>query len=144
MYIYIYIYNNKEEKRLNKLFIRYAQIFGPAAFLGGEKTDTSFCHIRHPDGSESGQSYLIYINYVHTHTYRKLTCKCEVFSTRPPSQLLVLKWNMVKYLVNPVPYFAPAPHWKTKGQIKCCMLVDIALDLDLMKRPSAWDLGVSL
>ena len=38
MYVYICI-NNKEEKRLNKLFIRYAQIFGPAAFLGGAKTD---------------------------------------------------------------------------------------------------------
>ena len=29
----------KKKKRLNKLFIRYAQIFGPAAFLGGAKTD---------------------------------------------------------------------------------------------------------
>ena len=33
----IYLNNNKEEKRLNKLFIHYAQIFGPAAFLGGAK-----------------------------------------------------------------------------------------------------------
>ena len=34
--INIYIY---KKKRLNKLFIRYTQIFGPAAFLGGAKTD---------------------------------------------------------------------------------------------------------
>ena len=41
-HIYIYIYINKEEKRLNKLFIRYAQFFGPAAFLGGAKTDCTY------------------------------------------------------------------------------------------------------
>ena len=36
--MYVYIYITKKKKRLNKLFIHYAQIFGPVAFLGGAKT----------------------------------------------------------------------------------------------------------
>ena len=36
LYIYIYIYITQQRKILNKLFFRYAQIFGPAAFLGWE------------------------------------------------------------------------------------------------------------
>ena len=40
---YIYIYKTKKKNRLSKLFIRYAQIFGPAAFPRGSKNWLT-CH----------------------------------------------------------------------------------------------------
>ena len=93
MYVYII---TKKKKRLNKLFIRCAQIFGPAAFLGGAKTDSYLYIFLFPCFSLTRVCVCVYI-YVCAHVR---ACVCVRARTHVCVWDCLAKYMYVMYVTT--------------------------------------------